>query len=196
MQALHGGSWAYGNPSDTQGSGRCHSTTVPERRSRVCGLALVPFFGLFPPPIGYPQVDRVEPLLYPLLRRDLMTNGPKKSVQVGDKQVDWQDAFRAGPPAPSTSGIPVPSALCAGKWTKIRSEGQVEGSRTPSPLLGIGVGPITSPPGPLPRRPCPRDFGVLNPPPGPHLPARTSQSEAAQAEPSIGKGGLGSGSSW
>lgn len=46
-------------------------------------------------------MDRVEPLLYPLLRRDLMTNGPKKSVQVGDKQVDWQDAFRAGSSSPA-----------------------------------------------------------------------------------------------
>jgi dynein heavy chain 2 len=40
------------------------------------------------------EVDKVEPMLYPILRNDLMSAGPKKTVQVGDKQIDWQDSFR------------------------------------------------------------------------------------------------------
>ena len=36
------------------------------------------------------EVDKVEPMLYPILRNDLMSAGPKKTVQVGDKQIDWQ----------------------------------------------------------------------------------------------------------
>lgn len=43
------------------------------------------------------EVDRVEPILYPLLRGDLMTAGPKRTVQIGEKQVDWQDSFRPHP---------------------------------------------------------------------------------------------------
>ncbi|KAF5224191.1 hypothetical protein ECC02_002777 [Trypanosoma cruzi] len=40
------------------------------------------------------DVDGIEPILYPLLRRDLLSAGAKRVVQVGNKQVDWQDTFR------------------------------------------------------------------------------------------------------
>eukprot|EP01002_Notosolenus_urceolatus_P000792 NODE_11_length_4205_cov_28.405919_g8_i0.p1 GENE.NODE_11_length_4205_cov_28.405919_g8_i0~~NODE_11_length_4205_cov_28.405919_g8_i0.p1 ORF type:complete len:1357 (-),score=575.01 NODE_11_length_4205_cov_28.405919_g8_i0:133-3657(-) len=40
------------------------------------------------------EVDRVAPILYPMVRRDLMTEGPKKIVQVGEKRVDWKDSFK------------------------------------------------------------------------------------------------------
>nr|CCC94835.1 putative dynein heavy chain [Trypanosoma congolense IL3000] len=40
------------------------------------------------------DVDGVEPILFPVLRRDVFTAGAKQVVQVGNKQVDWQDKFR------------------------------------------------------------------------------------------------------
>jgi dynein heavy chain 2, cytosolic len=40
------------------------------------------------------DVDRVEPMLYPLLRRDYYHAGPRSTVQVGDKQVDVNERFR------------------------------------------------------------------------------------------------------
>jgi len=40
------------------------------------------------------EVDRIEPFLYPLLRRDLMRDGPRATVTVGDKAVDFNDRFK------------------------------------------------------------------------------------------------------
>ncbi|KAH9593148.1 Dynein heavy chain region D6 P-loop domain [Trypanosoma melophagium] len=40
------------------------------------------------------DVDGIEPILYPILRKDLLSAGAKRVVQVGNKQVDWQDTFR------------------------------------------------------------------------------------------------------
>ncbi|ORC91608.1 putative dynein heavy chain [Trypanosoma theileri] len=40
------------------------------------------------------DVDGIEPILYPILRKDLLSAGAKRIVQVGNKQVDWQDTFR------------------------------------------------------------------------------------------------------
>jgi len=39
-------------------------------------------------------VDRIEGVLYPLLRHDLERRGPRFVVDVGDKQVDFNDTFR------------------------------------------------------------------------------------------------------
>uniref|UniRef100_A0A668AN20 Dynein heavy chain ATP-binding dynein motor region domain-containing protein n=1 Tax=Myripristis murdjan TaxID=586833 RepID=A0A668AN20_9TELE len=39
-------------------------------------------------------MDRVEPVLYPLLRRDLIAQGPRYVVQIGDKVVDYNEDFR------------------------------------------------------------------------------------------------------
>lgn len=40
------------------------------------------------------EVDRVEPMLFPLLRRDLVKQGPRWVVQIGEKQIDYSDTFR------------------------------------------------------------------------------------------------------
>eukprot|EP01062_Namystynia_karyoxenos_P045109 TRINITY_DN3342_c0_g5_i1.p1 TRINITY_DN3342_c0_g5~~TRINITY_DN3342_c0_g5_i1.p1 ORF type:complete len:4328 (+),score=2117.78 TRINITY_DN3342_c0_g5_i1:233-13216(+) len=40
------------------------------------------------------ECDRIEPVLFPIMRRDLIATGPKKVVTIGDKQVDWQDTFK------------------------------------------------------------------------------------------------------
>ncbi|GAA6081127.1 cytoplasmic dynein 2 heavy chain 1 isoform X1, partial [Tachysurus ichikawai] len=40
------------------------------------------------------EVDVVEPVLYPLLRRDLITQGPRYVVQIGEKVVDYNEEFR------------------------------------------------------------------------------------------------------
>ncbi|GBG84147.1 hypothetical protein CBR_g38121 [Chara braunii] len=40
------------------------------------------------------EADRIEPVLYPLLRRDLDRRGPRWTVQIGEKIVDYNDNFR------------------------------------------------------------------------------------------------------
>ncbi len=40
------------------------------------------------------EMDGVEPLLYPLLRKDLLSQGPRFVVQLGDKQIDYNESFK------------------------------------------------------------------------------------------------------
>ena len=40
------------------------------------------------------EMDGVEPILYPLLRGDLTSQGPRFVVQVGDKLIDYNEEFR------------------------------------------------------------------------------------------------------
>uniref|UniRef100_A0A4W3JMF3 Cytoplasmic dynein 2 heavy chain 1 n=1 Tax=Callorhinchus milii TaxID=7868 RepID=A0A4W3JMF3_CALMI len=40
------------------------------------------------------EMDGVEPVLYPLLRRDLIAQGPRYIVQIGDKIIDYNEEFR------------------------------------------------------------------------------------------------------
>ncbi len=40
------------------------------------------------------EADRIDPVLYPVLRRDLSGAGPYRVVQVGEKQVDFNPSFR------------------------------------------------------------------------------------------------------
>ena len=40
------------------------------------------------------EVDRVEPLLYPLLRKDLISQGPRFVIQLGDKMIDYNESFK------------------------------------------------------------------------------------------------------
>ncbi|XP_056138994.1 cytoplasmic dynein 2 heavy chain 1 [Lampris incognitus] len=40
------------------------------------------------------EMDGVEPVLYPLLRRDLIAQGPRYAVQIGDKVIDYNEDFR------------------------------------------------------------------------------------------------------
>uniref|UniRef100_A0AAY4D7R2 Dynein heavy chain ATP-binding dynein motor region domain-containing protein n=1 Tax=Denticeps clupeoides TaxID=299321 RepID=A0AAY4D7R2_9TELE len=39
-------------------------------------------------------MDGVEPVLYPLLRRDLIAQGPRYVVQIGEKVIDYNEDFR------------------------------------------------------------------------------------------------------
>ena len=40
------------------------------------------------------ECDRVDPMLYPLIRRDLKHAGPRLAVQIGDKVIDFNEKFR------------------------------------------------------------------------------------------------------
>ena len=40
------------------------------------------------------EVDGVEPLIYPLLRKDLISQGPRYVVQLGDKTIDYNESFK------------------------------------------------------------------------------------------------------
>ena len=40
------------------------------------------------------ELDRIEPLLFPLLRKDLIHQGPRWCVQIGDKVIDYSESFR------------------------------------------------------------------------------------------------------
>ncbi|XP_033122293.1 cytoplasmic dynein 2 heavy chain 1-like, partial [Anneissia japonica] len=40
------------------------------------------------------EIDKVEPMLYPLLRGDLISQGPRYVVQIGEKIIDYNEDFR------------------------------------------------------------------------------------------------------
>ncbi|PRP81711.1 hypothetical protein PROFUN_10811 [Planoprotostelium fungivorum] len=40
------------------------------------------------------EVDKIHPVLYPLLRRDLLRQGPRWVIQIGDKTTDYHDDFK------------------------------------------------------------------------------------------------------
>mmetsp|Transcript_19642 Transcript_19642/g.14352 ORF Transcript_19642/g.14352 Transcript_19642/m.14352 type:complete len:159 (-) Transcript_19642:2671-3147(-) len=40
------------------------------------------------------EVDGIESMLFPILRKDLMQAGPRQVVQIGDKQVDYNPNFK------------------------------------------------------------------------------------------------------
>ena len=40
------------------------------------------------------EVDGVEPVLYPILRKDLAAQGPRHVVQIGEKTIDYNSDFR------------------------------------------------------------------------------------------------------
>ena len=40
------------------------------------------------------EIDKLEPMLFPLLRLDLIKQGPRFVVQIGDKQIDYNESFR------------------------------------------------------------------------------------------------------
>ena len=40
------------------------------------------------------EVDGVEPLLFPLLRKDLKSQGPQFVVQIGEKPIDYNKNFQ------------------------------------------------------------------------------------------------------
>jgi len=40
------------------------------------------------------EADAIEPILYPIMRKDLLTQGPRYVVQIGDKIVDYSSDFK------------------------------------------------------------------------------------------------------
>lgn len=40
------------------------------------------------------EMDTIEPILYPIMRRELQSQGPRYVVQIGDKTVDFNSEFR------------------------------------------------------------------------------------------------------
>ena len=40
------------------------------------------------------EVDGIESMLVPVLRKDLISQGPRQVVQIGEKSVDYNPAFR------------------------------------------------------------------------------------------------------
>eukprot|EP00954_Amorphochlora_amoebiformis_P021603 1347618-Amorphochlora_amoeboformis.AAC.1 len=40
------------------------------------------------------EVDEIEPILVPVLRKDLTRQGPRWVVQVGEKTLDYNEKFR------------------------------------------------------------------------------------------------------
>ena len=40
------------------------------------------------------EVDGIESMLVPILRKDLIQQGPRQVVQIGEKSVDYNPAFR------------------------------------------------------------------------------------------------------
>ncbi|KAJ7398962.1 hypothetical protein BTVI_119896 [Pitangus sulphuratus] len=40
------------------------------------------------------EMDGVEPVLYPLLRKDLIAQGPRYAIQIGEKMIDYNEEFR------------------------------------------------------------------------------------------------------
>jgi dynein heavy chain 2 len=39
-------------------------------------------------------MDTIEPILYPIMRKDLQSQGPRYVVQIGDKTVDYNNDFK------------------------------------------------------------------------------------------------------
>lgn len=78
------------------------------------------------------EVDKIHPVLYPLLRKDLMRQGPRWMVQVGDKAVDYNEEFRLFLVTRNSDPIIPPdvaSLICTVNFTTTRSglEGQLLG---------------------------------------------------------------------
>ena len=40
------------------------------------------------------EMDTIEPILYPIMRKELQSQGPRYVVQIGDKTVDYNNDFR------------------------------------------------------------------------------------------------------
>lgn len=78
------------------------------------------------------EMDGVMPMLYPLLRRDLVRQGPRNVIKVGDKFVDFNDNFRlylvTRDPSPDIPS-PASSIITEVNFTVTRSglEGQLLG---------------------------------------------------------------------
>ncbi len=57
------------------------------------------------------EMDTVEPVLYPLMRRDFQSQGPRYVVQIGDKVVDFNENFKLYITTRNTSPELTPDAV-------------------------------------------------------------------------------------
>jgi len=74
-----------------EAGGKSVETVTPNEARFSTALELAVRFGKT---LVVQEVDSVEGVLVPLLRRDLVRQGPRWVVQVGDKQIDFNDSFR------------------------------------------------------------------------------------------------------
>ncbi|CAG9464002.1 unnamed protein product [Pedinophyceae sp. YPF-701] len=65
--------------------------TAPHMANFVNSLELAVRFGEV---LIVRDVDSVDPILFPILRRDMLKQGPRPVVLVGDKAIDYNDGFR------------------------------------------------------------------------------------------------------
>jgi len=77
--------------SNLQADGGSIETLVPHDPRFATALELGVRFGKT---VVLQETDKIEPLLVPLLRRDLARQGPRWVVQVGDKPIDYNESFR------------------------------------------------------------------------------------------------------
>jgi hypothetical protein len=79
-------------------------------------------------------VDSIEPMLYPLLRRDVNHQNSRLTVQIGDKTVDYNKDFRQG--IPTSSIVHVGSLwdwvdVCFYQYYRTDSKGRLQLSSQP-----------------------------------------------------------------
>jgi len=77
--------------SNLQAAGSNTEILVPHEHRFANALELGVRFGKT---LVVQEVDQIEPILVPLLRKDLTRQGPRYVVQVGDKAVDYTEGFR------------------------------------------------------------------------------------------------------
>ena len=57
------------------------------------------------------EMDSIEPILYPIMRRELQSQGPRFVVQIGDKTVDYNNEFRLYITTRNTNPYLAPDAM-------------------------------------------------------------------------------------
>lgn len=57
------------------------------------------------------EMDTIEPILYPIMRRELQSQGPRYVVQIGDKTVDFNNEFKLYITTRNTSPTLMPDAV-------------------------------------------------------------------------------------
>ena len=56
------------------------------------------------------EMDFIEPILYPIMRRELQSQGPRYVVQIGDKTVDYNNEFKLYITTRNTNPLLTPDA--------------------------------------------------------------------------------------
>ena len=86
--SLQGAAWIEAH---LKGKGLAVKVTAPHAKNFTNSLELAARFG---EALVVRDVDALEPILVPLLRRDLYKQGPRSVVLVGDKLIDYAPAFQ------------------------------------------------------------------------------------------------------